>query len=107
MPIAADVLEKLKRKHGTIHVLQAAGEEVVVRQPTRADWHTFRRLGMDKKKRHLAAETFIRLCVVHPDTPTFEATLERKAAVADSLIEALLTLVGVDPDAKGYTVWPD
>ena len=101
--IEASTIAALKKRHGTVHVLVGAGESVAVRAPTPAEWDTFRRLGVDPKKRHRAMPTLFRACCVHPRGRELDALLERKPAAAETFADRLLELAGVDPGVQART----
>jgi hypothetical protein len=92
-------IQVAKTRHGEVVHLEGAGEEILVRRPTRADWMRFRKLGMGPK-RHLAAERLLRDCCVHPALDALDALLERRPAAAESFVERLLELAGADPATR-------
>ncbi len=96
------LIANLKEKHGTVHVLTGAGEQVIVRSPTAKDWRTFRKMACGWR-RHLAAEALFRACCLYPVGRDLGELLERRPAAAESFVEKLLDLAGVDPDVKAET----
>lgn len=94
-----ETIAAAKAEHGSVTRLVGAGEDVLVRQPTRADWARFRKQAAGSK-RHIAAETLFLACCVHPRGKELDELLERHPAAAESFVEALLKLAGVDPDVK-------
>lgn len=95
-----DVIERLRAEHGEIYQLEAAGEAVIARPPTRAEYRRFRAKVLDEKGREAALETLTRACVVWPDTSAFDALLERKPALAEVFGAKLLELAGAVEEAE-------
>ncbi len=87
----AAILEKVPQAQ----VLEAQGEEIIVRPPGRAEARRFRTLGMDERRRVDAAETLVRDCCVFPDAKGLNDLFERKPFLADSFVGKLLELGGM------------
>jgi hypothetical protein len=92
-------IAKLKAKFGTVYHLAGAGEEVVIRGPTRGDLARFYRRAAVPKRRLDAAEELLIACCVHPTGRELAELMERKPAAAMTFIDKVLEVAGVDDAA--------
>lgn len=96
-------LEEAKSKYGEAYLLEAkeAGIRVVCRAPTRPVYRKFRteRYDPSPARRAGSLESLFVACLVYPDPKTFESTLDRMPALADSFGGALWDKVTGAEDA--------
>jgi hypothetical protein len=96
-------LDEAKAKFGDAYLLEAkdAGISVVCRAPTRPLYRKFRaeRYDSNPARRAGSLESLFVACLVYPDPKTFEATLNRMPALADSFGAALWDKVSGAEDA--------
>jgi hypothetical protein len=103
MGISEEKIEELVTEHGkgNLHLLNDPddeGDEIVVRRPTRMEYHRFK-LGIEDEKKHQKAiEQIIRDCTVFPSKTDLDAMLERRPGLADAWGQAIMKLAGA---AKG------
>lgn len=96
----ASLVDRLKAEHGEVYLVRAAGAEVVVRPPRRAEYRRFRALVMDESRRADALERLVRDCTVHPAPEELDDLLERKPALAEVVGAKLLELAGAQEEAE-------
>lgn len=89
-------LEALKSEHGDdLHVLEAAGQAVVAKVPSRAEYQRFTAMSSDKKKAESALYNLAAACIVYPARDEWAAIAEKRPGLPTSFASELLKLAGL------------
>jgi hypothetical protein len=96
-------LKELKEKYPTLemHLITVQGqEEVVLRAPDKVTFKRFRAQMQDEKKKLDASELLVRACMLHPDSAGFDAMLEHKPGLVETLLNVILDLAGMEKEPE-------
>lgn len=96
-------LDALKAEHGDeLHVLDAAGQTVVAKVPSRAEYQRFMATSSDKKKAEQALYNLAAGCIVHPPRAEWAAIADKRPGLPSTFASELLKLAGLvdEVDAK-------
>lgn len=103
MVITKEIASRVKAENPDVelHVLEATGQEVIVRPPTRGEYEVYKNKLADAKpgKRMAANEALVRGVLVYPSIEEFDALLEEKPGLVESYLEKVLELAGLVEDS--------
>lgn len=94
-------LENLRTQHPGVelHAIRCAGEEIVVRPPTAAEFERFT-LNMERESRTKALGALLFSCAVHPSMEALQSLLDRRAGLVFSFGNELCKIAGLNQEAE-------
>lgn len=96
LPWSREQIEALKRAHGEVRVLRAAGEPVALaRVPSAAEYQRWKEHSDDEATKFYALAELAQTCVLEPAGAEFRALLDRRPALGDVLGKELLRIAGL------------
>ena len=90
----------LRAKHNEIVAVKTKCGVAVFRSCTRQEYARYNSMIFDEKKRAQAFEGLVGLCVIKPDSKTFQSWLDRAPGITETCVTAVLELSGVERDAQ-------
>jgi hypothetical protein len=95
-------LEELRAQHGAdVVVLEAAGQVVALRRPSRAAYSRFRQLLLDDSRKHTANEALLSDCIIWPAAAAErEAVFDAAPALIDTFAGEAARMAGAGAEAK-------
>lgn len=98
--ISDETIAEVKAKHAgaDLRLLDAGGEQIIVKVPNRGEWKRFRTM-LTSGDATVASETFVQGCLVYPSTAELGAMLERLPALGQVFAERLAAMAGAGRDA--------
>lgn len=104
LPSKVPNIADLRAKFGPeVIILEADGEVVAIKKPSRQAYSRFRQITGDDTKKWMAAETLLGDCLVYPETlAEKEAVFDRKPALIDTFAVECIKLAGGGAEAKKY-----
>jgi hypothetical protein len=98
------LIEDLRVKLGPgVTILEAAGEIVGVKSPSRVAYSRFREYMMDDRRKVQANEALVIDCLVYPPAGSErEAIFDRRPALIDTFANELIKMAGGGADAKKF-----
>ena len=95
-------IAELKAKHPNLdlHVVETAHGTFVVRAPTRAEWHAFKKASKDEMRAKVAAENFAAACGIEPSGDALQTLFESRPALAETMAGELAEIAGLDNAAS-------
>lgn len=89
-------LEALKAEHGDdLHILEAAGQTVVAKCPSRSEYQRFVAMSTDKKKAESALYNLASACIVYPPRDEWAAIADRRPGLPTTFASELLKIAGL------------
>lgn len=89
-------IEALKREHGEVYVISAAGCEIAVRMPTVHEFERFQdSIASDKKKGTRALAQLVRDCLVFPSREEYDAIVARRPGLPVSFGSEVVKIAGL------------
>lgn len=103
--VSKEAIAELKSKHGDVYVLTAAGHEIVVRKPKRAEikrWQDMSASGKegDRRKGIAATEQLVRDVLVHPAMDEYEMIVDDMPLLPMTFGGEVLQIAGAVGDAE-------
>ena len=88
-------LDELRTKHGKLHIRAVDDTDFVLRAPSRLEYRKWKADIQDERKKLDASELLLLPCIVYPEPQDFQAMLDERPALADTLGLQLLEIAGM------------
>lgn len=94
--VSEEVIESLRKAHGPrLRLLEAEGNDIIIRPLTRAEYKVWQSRVGDERKRETLPQWIVGLGVVHPSSEELDAFLDKFPFALGNLVNEILEFSGL------------